>query len=122
MTTEGATMSLLGDYADAPGRRPGHPLIRVLRAVGASLTVFIAATIGGIVLLGIDVSPLVYLGCALLSVASIPLIVVFWSEEVAWRRGRLSSSTLIVFVSILTWLAEVLFSMIMLILSGYLLR
>jgi hypothetical protein len=117
-----ASRALAADYDDAPARPAGHPLVRVLRAAGALVTVFIAGTIGALVLLRIEVSPLVYLGLVLLSIMSIPLIVIFWSKEVAWRGGQLSSSTAIFAVSTLTWFAEVLFSGIMLILSGYLFR
>ena len=116
MKTENSTESELGDYDDAPGRPRGLSLGRFLRAAGALTTVGLAAIIGVVVALKIDVSPLVFLGCAVLSLASFPLIVVCWSQEIAWRGGSLSSSATIFVVSVLTWIAEVLFSAIMLIL------
>jgi hypothetical protein len=122
MKKEGSTESELGDYDDAPGRRSGHPLIRVLRAAGALVTVGLAAMIGGVVALRIDAPPLFYLGCAVVSLASMPLIMLFWSEEFTWRGRWVSSSASIFAVSILTWVAEVLFSAIMLIIFLNLIR
>ena len=104
-----------GDYDDAPGRQSGHPLIRVGRAAGALVTVGVGVTIIAVLALRLDVAVEFYLAGAAVSLASIPLIMVFWSQEVAWRGGWLSASGSIVAVSILTWIAEVLFSAILLI-------
>ena len=122
MNTENSTGSEMGDYDDAPGRPRGLSLDRVLRAAGALTTVGLAAIIGVVVALPIEASPLIFLACGILSLASFPLIVVFWSEEIAWRGGWVSSSASILAVSALTWIAEVLFSAVMLILLANIIR
>jgi hypothetical protein len=105
------------DYDDAPGHPSGHPLIRIARAAGALATVGVGIAIIAALALRIDVDVDVefYLAGLAVSLASVPLIMVFWSQEVAWRGGWWSATGSIVVVSILTWTAEVLFSAILLI-------
>jgi len=96
------------DYDDLPGRQANSPLFRVLRAGGALTTLGLAVIIGGAVTFRIQLAGELFLGGAVLSFASFPLIILFWTEEVSWKGNRLSVAGTVFVVSVLTWVAEVM--------------
>jgi hypothetical protein len=115
------TDTVLADYDDAPTRPAGNHLIRLVRAAGAFLTILMAVPVGSLFGINSDFASSAVIVGVLISVASIPLIMVFWSKEVRWKEGWLSILTIAV-VSILTWFVEFVLSVLMAVVVYVILR
>jgi urea transporter len=115
MNTTSAPELNLADYDDAPNRRTGNPLIRLVRAAGGMLTVLAAGLIAALLALHIEPPPGLFDLCVIASVASIPLIALVWAREVRWKPGWATVLTIGV-IALLTWFVEVLLSVAMVVL------
>src|SRR5262249_41404636 len=102
--------SVLADYDDAPGRQTKNPLNRSLRAVGALSSLLLAAAFAVLVAFNIVFRWEVYFGAGIVSSLTTPLIMLFWSEEVAWTGEPFSVGSKLAAVSILTWVVEMILS------------
>lgn len=110
MKMHSATDTALADYDDAPGRRAKNPLLRLLRAAGALSTLLAGVAFGVLVSFEVAFRWEVYYGVGVVSSVTIPLIMLFWGEEVAWTGGSLSVAVKVMAASILTWVVEVIMS------------
>jgi hypothetical protein len=110
MTNDGDTGALAADYRDAGNHRVRNPLIRLTLALGSVITVLMALSLLTLRAVRIDVPFEVIVICSLVSVVSVPLIMLFWSTEFAWSGDRLSVWCSIFVVAMGTWFAEVIVS------------
>jgi hypothetical protein len=101
---------LAEDYGDEPWVPRRSPIVRLLIGGGACITVIYAASARALTAMHIYWPLDNIFAWLVLSVASIPVIVYCWSEEVTWRGGKRERRGKILAVSILSWLAELLIS------------
>jgi hypothetical protein len=95
------------DYDDAPWRTSRHPIGRVLLAIGCLTTMRVTAVLCALVQFGIGLSRDELFVGGIVSVASIPVLIYFWSESITWRRNGYLKTLV---VSLLCWLTQVLIS------------
>jgi hypothetical protein len=112
MTSDSDTESLAADYHDTVDHRVRNPLIRLTLALGSVITLLMALPLVTLRAVRIDVPFEVIVICCVVSVASIPIIMLFWSTEFVWSGDRLSVWCSIFIVAMGTWFAECLISVL----------